>query len=667
MEAERANSSLRRGGSLNRLGSSGRLGSSSFVSRQRQLLEGHIIEGGEVKKTKFVAEKEHASFRKTKKHTSVKKLDRKVTEEQQKAVSFANTLNFEDSSKSDIENCGELSKENLSEDNVVCDSEQKLPGNKRGVLVRSQRSKCNMLDGQRISVRQHSIDRLITKSHSPRTLQAGSSRNSRQASRSPAVRPTSAQTLRTKPLGQTTGRKDSIEDTSLSLKLPLKGLTGSDDSDDSDDVVDEQKDEIISPRNYGGSVSPRKPVLPSTKSIEAKSSLIRRRDSDTSLIRPRSYNRTSSSERSVPQNLSLNISSNDSLIDEKPVLLKRTSSGRKLPVPIEKPIKSVGLKKSESDSSFLSISKDGNTEYVSLDFTSTFPDKDITSDLKISLGDSASSICSTDMNTENRMKQRSESKMLVSKAGVPGSENGVKSPPVSDNSTKPPLEKKPSRSSVSGTMTSPRKIIAASPRSTAAKVGSSPRVAARVPSPRNSQTALSRASPRERTTTPRATTPRATTPRTERAATPRAERATTPRAERATTPRTERATTPRSMEKRASRENLKSIDTVDSGRKPTRKVSSDGSLTMQNGSVTEASTLKRRNSSGNSVVSPRPGSPVKAKHLLHDTTLQTCRIEEEPLRQRFPMPDSCQQMDLQQLITMFQVHMDDNEQKVTIW
>lgn len=659
MEAERANSSLRRGGSLNRLGSSGRLGSSSFVSRQRQLLEGHIIEGGEVKKTKFVAEKEHASFRKTKKHTSCKKLDRKVTDEQQKVVSFADTLDFEDSAKSDIENCGELSKENLNEDsNVVCDSEQKLAGNKRGVLVRSQRSKCSMLDGKRISGRQHSIDRLITKSHSPRTLQAGSSRNSRQASRSPAIRPASAQTLGTKPLGQTTGRKDSIEDTSLSLKLPLKGLTGSDDSDDSDDIVDEQKDEIISPRNCGGSVSPRKSVLPTSKSVEAKSSLIRRRDSDTSLIKPRAYNRTASSERSVPQNLSLNITCNDHLVDEKPVLLKRTSSGRKLPVPIEKPVKSVGLKKSESDSSFLSISKDGNTEYVSLDFTSTFPDKDITSGLKLSLGDSTSSICSADMNTENRMKQRSESKML-SKAGVPGSENGVKSPPVSDNSTKPPLEKKPSKSSVSGTMTSPRKIIAASPRSTAAKVGSSPRVAARVPSPRNSQTSLSRASQRERTTTPRATTPRATTPRAERAATPRAERATTPRAER--------ATTPRSMEKRASRENLKSIDTVDSGRKPTRKVSSDGSLTMQNGSVTEASTLKRRNSSGNSVVSPRPGSPVKAKHLLHDTTLQTSRIEEEPVRPRFPMPDSCQQMDLQQLITMFQVHMDDNEQKVTMW
>lgn len=669
MEAERKASSLRRGGSLNRLGSSSRLASTSFVSRQRQLLEGHKIEGGVVRKTSFATEKEQVVPRKSKKQVVFENSDSNLTGESLRTTTLVEKVKGV-SEKVKAENKVEKI-ENLNKDNFIenkdsncktSGSERKIPSPRKGVLVRSQRITHEMNNGQSANFRQHSRDRLVTKSNSPRTLQSGLPKSIRQISSSPAIRPASAQ-------ANLEISEQSKTDTGLdvSLKLHLEDLI---DSDNDENDSEEDKDEVVSPRKTAHCFSPRKSILASTKSFEAKSSLICRRDSDTSLIKPKYINnRTLSVERSVPvvqESEAQKSVSNEISAEAKPVLVKRTSSGRKLPIPNEKLTRSISLKKSESDNSFLSISKDGNTEYVSLDLPSTFSDHNNLQPSEFI--EFVATVSQTDMNTELRMKQKAESKKLVSKNGVAGTENGVKSPPVSDTSAKPPLEKKTSRSSISGAVppsprgstTSPRKIIAASPRSTAAAAGnkgnnsSKVSMGTRAPSPRGSQAAVSRASPRER----------ATTPRSERAVTPRA---TTPRIDRATTPRADRATTPRSMlatDRRASKENLRGSDT-DLSKKHTKHNTSDSSMT--NGTVTDSGiTIKRRNSSGGGLTSPRPGSPVKGKHLFHGSTgsLQSIKIDEEPVRPRYPQYDSCQQMDLQSIIATFQVHLEVIEQQV---
>ena len=669
MESERKNSALRRGGSLNRLGSSSRLSGTTFVSRQRQLLEGHKIEGGEVKKTAFATDNDQSNLRKTKKLPGQANSVEGVKESPRTAAVGERLKEIgkdNPEAKREVDKFEQWYKKNYDENEVsdkgptTREAVRKIPVAKRGVLVRSRATDREHASGDQNNItRQLSKDRLVTKSNSPRTLLSGSTGRSRQCNR-----PASSQAQFRHSSVEGGERQDINNHSSVgddSLKLSLQGLGDDSDDEDIDLYEDEIVDEVKSPRKIS---SPRKGILTSTKSFEAKSSLIRRRDSDTSLSKPKSVSeRTSSVDRvasGVKHSVSVRINVKEERTDGKQVALRRTSSGRKLPIPNEKLLRNEHLKKSESANSFLSISKDGNTEYVSLDLPGAFADHNSL----LLEADGINFTCTAEMNTENRIRQRNEAKKLVSKNGVEGTgavagtENGVKSSPGGDTSSKPPLEKKPTRGIITGAQPSPRKIIAASPRTTAAaaaKVGTSPRVSnsprmgTRAPSPRTVQVALNRGSPRERVTTPRA------------------DRATTPRTERATTPRIERATTPRSsMERRASRENLKSIDIVD-GNKSKRNSTSEGALT--NGSHTiDAALLRRRNSSGgSSIVSPRPSSPIKGSRLLtSDSTIQGSRIEEEPVRPRVMHYESCSNMDLQQLIAMFQVRVEESHLKVIL-
>ena len=490
-------------------------------------------------------------------------------------------------------------------------SERQTSSLRRGasasVLVRSQRSLRDMQTGRPSNIKGYSIERP----------------GSAKARYSPQVE-----------VGR--GLSPSIvkKECDSDLKLSLKGLN---DSDDEADDVEENE----SPRKHGAS-SPRKSLMSTTKSFEAKATDSRRRGSDSPVVRVKEKlnERSDSADRNKPtvkQSLKLKTFSNESLGPsgqrdtpvEKPI--RRTSSGRKLPgVP---PQSKVPVKKSESENSFLSIRKDGSTEYVALDLNSIFDnDKKTETEVKETYFDSGKGKNNpnfvSEMNSE--VKGTSDKKSIGRGTTVDSSTSKKQS----EKTGKPPLERKSSKNvmqsvppSPRGSISSsPRKIVAASPRGTASpRVNNSPRVNS---SPRTRQasprTSTSRASPREgsgRAATPREAVGRAQTPR----------------------------------ERKASIEKLKTQG-LESGDKPAVKQKLND-IPLSKGIQNGESGGRRRTSSGSSLVSPRPGSPMKAKHLSHavEGTLQATLIEEEPVKPRYTRQDSCQQLDLQQCIELFQV------------
>jgi hypothetical protein len=532
--------------------------------------------------------------------------------------SVANTHSEIRRSKKDIESSinSDLEKE------VRHIPERKISGLRRGasasVLVRSQRSVRDMQTGLPGKIRGHNIER-------PGSAKA------RYSPRVEVVRGVSPRGI---------VRKECDSD----LKLSLKGLNDSD--DETDDIEDN-----ISPRKQG-SLSPRKSLLSKTKSFEAKEADYRRKDNDSPVVRVKTKlsERSDSTERVKPaikQGLKLKTFSNESLGPseqrdtsvERP--LRRTSSGRKLPgvppqpkVPVKIPEKE-NIRKSESENSFLSIRKDGSTEYVALDLNSILePDKNTETEEKetftITGKVKSNPNLMSEMNSEAKVTRTIDKKPNGRSTSVDSSASKKQS----EKMGKPPLERKASKGVAQGVPPSPRGSISSSPRKI---VAASPRGAA---SPRVNNSPRVNSSPRARGASPRTPTSRAS-PRegTGRAATPREGAA--------------RAQTPR--ERKASIEKLKT-QSSDSGEKPAVKQKLND-IPLNKGVQNGEPGGRRRTSSGSSLVSPRPGSPMKAKHLSHavEGTLQTTSIKEEPVKQRFTRQDSCQQLDLQKCIELFQI------------
>ena len=643
MERERSPASLKRGGNLGRLATSGKLASSTFVSRQRQLLEGHVIEGGN---TRTLSVSNHSASKLKQRehiqegegdesprsdischsdlsdeivqvaHNIVKVTDEIIKQDQEDRI--ASAVNNSKGNKREV---AEINNSAGFSDPIV-DSPETRKRNKPSVLVKSRA--IPSLEGRN----QRSPERFQTST--PKNLPSEIARRNRVVVHSLRQRPLSASTVDRRCESDPPYVK---EDLDTSLKLSLKGLSDSDEDEDDDDD-DKTPTGGVSPRKWCAH-SPYKSVLSSTKSFDTK-----KQD------RPDAAEKSDSNQKHIPvikQNFKLkSFSSSESLSDkshtnvENPV--KRTSSGRKLPIPNSKPLRP--LTKCDSESSFLSIRKDGSTEYVALDLTKSpvFEQNSDNSDIN--------------MNSASRMSSTRPEKRSMDRSSSDVTSNGVKSPPV-DSSGKPPLEKKPSRGLIQGGVpssprrsipSSPRKVLATSPRKpasprvgSAGKVSSSPR--SMQPSPRTTPVVQARVSPRDSSgrTTPRGESGR-----------------TTPRDSGRVTPRESGRATPRgltSADRRSSRENLKTNDNTDHSRKQT----SNGDSVLTNATSNDSVPTKRRALSGGNLVSPRPGSPLKAKHGLgaSDLNLQGTRIEEEPARPRFLRQESCSYMDLQQIISTF--------------
>ncbi|XP_052268489.1 unconventional myosin-XVIIIa-like isoform X2 [Dreissena polymorpha] len=642
MAAERSLSSLKSGGSLSQLRGTNRFNNSLFVSSQRQLLEGYKIEGGEVKRNnpdplvytrrcgrrqENNNSKESVSVEGDSPRSDVSAqsdVSEEIVQVAHEIVKVTGNIINSDSETVGISSCKSL-RGNYNQ-HIVSDDEKFLEKTVDVTCARKDASKVaviakcrtnvaqSYLRSQQISLlnnRPRSTDGSHVRVASPHILQRHPLRN----------RPSSAGNRSEKP-PQIAYDSTSPRDSEDSLKLSLHGLNSSDDSED----IEEEQDEVCSPRKSAAGIKSIKEQFEKANSFEAKSSLLKRPDSDTSLLRS-----SGSVERKVPvikQSLTLKTFSNESLsggIEDSSIKspLKRTSSGRKLPIPNSKPLRTI--KKVESES-FLSISKDGSTEYVALDLT-----KAIVVD-----GNSAA-----ETNTLDKSMPSTDSEMNTSDRSVKELESGKKSSLRNGEhdqvlqaakASKPPLEKKNSRSnnpgavppSPRGSNPSPRKVIAASPRAGASprkagspRVSSSPR--ARQPSPRGASSPANRASPRESG----ARTPRGVS----------------------------------NADKHPSKENFKSPESTDlvKAKRPVTHTQSDSAVTVTNGLTSgELDVKRKRTHSGSSLVSPRPGSPLKAKPLLvSETGLQASKIEEEPLKPTCVGQESCQQMDLSQIISTF--------------
>lgn len=512
-------------------------------------------------------------------------------------------------------------------------------GASAGVLVNSQKPRRDMSTGKPSATRVHSAER-------PTSTRRGSSPRSQivrgTSSRNTVKKDQSSLTYATTNIHQDSvvGVKEKnnqkiSKGCDLDLKLSLKGLN------DSDDDIDDHEGNK-SPRKVGRS-SPRKGLMSTTKAFEAKSVASKKRDSDGSIVKAKGVNsRSDSAERSkttVKQSLRLKTFSNESIGPdghrdssvERP--LRRTSSGRKLPgVPTREAKKPV--KKSESENSFLSVRKDGSTEYVALDLNSMFVhDQNSQNQGSNSIDKSVISgnIRNMPLSPTEKHSERVEVSMSKSMTRSTTTDAFVSKGPQVEKGGKPPLERKSSRGFISsGKPPSPRAGVSTSPRKIAAATSKG------AASPRVSNSPRMNSSPRTRQSSPR----------------------TTPGQVRVSqhSPREGKTIiTPRGIERRLSAEKIKDKINETSIAKA-----------IQNGSISETGPRRRRTLSGGSLVSPRPGSPVKAKHLscAVEGTLQTTYIKEEVMRPRFTVQDSCQQMDLQQVIAAFQVKEEGTETKI---
>ncbi|XP_052800261.1 unconventional myosin-XVIIIa-like isoform X4 [Mya arenaria] len=652
MEEERSSSSLRRGGSLSRLASNSRLANSTFVSRQRQLLEGHAIEGGEVKK----GERYSPQFQQTLKSEALQNSGRCQGVEEDSPRSDVSTrsdlsdkilqvaheivkatdqvINHTDGESSNLgktdggignavgSTSGSRREAEICNSFGFTDTIVDSPGTRRkpirNVLVKSRTNPnlndVDVADSQH--PRQQIKDRF--KTSTPKHLPSEIARKNRQVIQSLRERPLSAGSYSSRQQPYIKSTPPAGLDTSL--KLSLKGLSDSDE-DDIEDFDDKQfKDNEATGKLDNFALRDNQ--------VEVNSPFANRRDSDSSIV-----NETSSKHIPViKQGLKLKTFSNESLSEtsvasnEVVKTLKRTSSGRKLPIPNSKPIRP--LKTCDSESSFLSILKDGSTEYVALDLpkSSSFGLSSKSDQLK-DINGVETTMNSTSKSSVKKSADRQGVGNNILSVGHEGKTN-VKSP-SGDRTAKPPLERKSSRGVIPGavpssprkSVASPRKVLAASPRKPASpRVSGSPRVSnsprGLQPSPRGIPIVQARASPRDATDR------------------------TTPRGH---------------IDRKSSRENLKTVDNTDHRKRQTGNSQSEGAL--QNGTNVEVNT-RRRTLSGGSLVSPRPGSPLKGRsQLVVNGALQGSRIEEEPVpsRPRLTRQDSCQQMDLQQAIDTFRV------------
>ena len=471
---------------------------------------------------------------------------------------------------------------------------------------------------------------------------------------------------------------ENCKDEDISLKLSLKGLN---DSDDEDDTLDDDE-ESSSPRK-GRAVSPRKGVMLTTKSFEAKTSLMRRNESDSSIARP-SMRSPSVSEQTLSSNkkpflkkslsnreFSIQLSRNSTLNEDllrlgasventgQPVL-RRTSSGRKLPgVPIDKINKPLQKSNSntnidnslskkpdpsimhvESDSSFLSISKDGSTEYVSLDFND-------------SSGSSVKTSTNKDVvsSPDNSLSGDGDTKDVKSKVPL------EKRPPIAEHpqtrghpsprdtkAGKPPIERKSSKGTIEKSVpASPRSNVLASPRKTV--IAASPRG---IPSPRTHN------SPRG---------PQSSSPRRVQSASPRTiGRSSQPSPKDNTLNKGIRNEKHSNTDMDKVHENPNTVNRTNG----TCKLNADSASIGQSVDTQVSPTRKSKHHSGSSIMSPRPGSPAKRVRQNSSSDLRNVQITEEPsprtlvhLRQ-----DGCQSLDLQQVIDIFGVGKEAATDKV---